>query len=311
MQGIREISDFKFEILNLKFYIISLFLLYGCATTPDYNTLNYDISQLKSGYHAQRKEISMLGQEIAGLKKKLSGVEGTAASQTVSRETIEAIRSSQERLNGLITDLSRDVQLMQGRMDEGKYATDKALRGSETERALLRAQIEEVSRELKTVKERLDGIESKLNEMTAKRPPAETTAKSPPGAKMPAPKTREEIYQNALNMLNSGKTKEAREEFEAFLQGYPDTDLSDNAQFWIAESYYKEGNYEDAILSYEGLIKKYPKSDKIPGAMLKQAFAFLELGDKNTTKVILSTLKERFPKSTEAEVAGKKLQELK
>ena len=87
-------------------------------------------------------------------------------------------------------------------------------------------------------------------------------------------------------------------------------ELSDNAQFWIAESYYKEGNYEDAILSYENLIKKFPKSDKVPGAMLKQAFAFRALGDLNTTRVILSTLKERFPDSKEAEIATKKLKEI-
>ena len=83
------------------------------------------------------------------------------------------------------------------------------------------------------------------------------------------------------------------------LNNYPDSEYSDNARFWIAESYY-EGNYEDAILAYEELFKKNPQSDKIAGAMLKQGSAFYELNDKKTGNIVLEKLIEKFPDSEQA-----------
>ena len=71
-----------------------------------------------------------------------------------------------------------------------------------------------------------------------------------------------------------GDTEKAREYFRAVLEKYPANEYSDNALFWIAESYYAEGKYEDAILGYEELFKNHPKSDKVPGAMLKQGLAY-------------------------------------
>ncbi len=117
-------------------------------------------------------------------------------------------------------------------------------------------------------------------------------------------------YDAAYQAFKDKKYKEAREKFEAFIKDYPKNDLTDNAQFWIAETYYAEKNYEDAILSYEALLKKYPDSKKTSGALLKQAFAFIEINDAKTGKIILNKLIEKYPDSKDAELARKKLTEL-
>lgn len=85
---------------------------------------------------------------------------------------------------------------------------------------------------------------------------------------------------------------------------------TDNAQFWIAETYYNEKDFEGAILAYETLLKKYPNSEKVPGALLKQGFSFIEIGDRKTGKTILEKLRERYPDSKEAGLAKKKIEEL-
>ena len=117
-------------------------------------------------------------------------------------------------------------------------------------------------------------------------------------------------YDTALQAFKDKKYKESREKFEAFIKDYPKSELTDNAQFWIAETYYAEKNYEDAILAYETLLKKYPDSKKTSGAMLKQAFAFIEIGDAKTGKIILKKLVEKYPDSKDAELARKKIAEL-
>jgi len=94
---------------------------------------------------------------------------------------------------------------------------------------------------------------------------------------------------------------------EVWQNKYPENEYSDNARFWVAESYYAEGGYEDAILAYEELFKKNPESDKVPGAMLKQGLAFYALKDNNTGKIVLEKLIEKYPDSEQAKLARKKI----
>ena len=272
----------------------SLFL-WGCASTDEYQGLRAELNQLKSDYYT----------DIRSLKERMRSLE-ESSSRAATQETITGLRESQERILNQINDLRREIQMIQGRLDEDSYRAEKALRDASTERDLLRTEIGEL-------KTSLNELAAKVEVLSQASPaPSASKGESGGGEVKPQPqqKTPEMRYQEALDLLNGGKFKEAREAFESFLEAYPSMELSDNAQFWLAESYYREKNFEDAILAYERLIKKFPKSDKVPGAMLKQAYAFRELGDRNTTQVILKTLKSRFPDSREAEIADKELKKM-
>ncbi len=271
-------------------------LFSGCISAGNFESLRSDVNQLKREVYAQKRTVT-------GLKEGVGSLEGKTA-KVVTKESLEAIRNSQEMLYDQLTGLNRDLQLLQGKFDEKNYAVETALSENKAEMTELKSRVEEMAGEVKQLMARVQGLEKKFDALS-KGPLVEKKAVEKKG-----PVTEEGVYRQALKTFRDGKYKEARKQFEEFLRRYPDSDLSDNAQFWIAESFYKEGVYEDAILAYETLIRKFPKSDKVPGAMLKQAYSFQELGDKNTTKVILSTLKERFPKSKEAELAEKKLQAL-
>jgi tol-pal system protein YbgF len=119
------------------------------------------------------------------------------------------------------------------------------------------------------------------------------------------------LYKDAYETFQKGDLEGARKKFEAFLKQYPNTELSDNAQFWIGEIYYLKKDFERAILEYEKAIAKYPEGDKIPAALFKQALAFLELGDKTNARNLLRRLIERYPQSDQTEMAKKKLEAIK
>jgi tol-pal system protein YbgF len=121
----------------------------------------------------------------------------------------------------------------------------------------------------------------------------------------------EELYSSAYAALSQGELKDARKKFEEFLTLFPDTEYSDNAQFWIGESYYREKKYEEAILEFEEVIKKYPRGNKLPDAMLKQAFSFLAINDTNSAKLLLQKTIDKYPTSAQAEIAKAKLKSVK
>ena len=159
--------------------------------------------------------------------------------------------------------------------------------------------------QVKEMRDRLNALEGLAKQ---KETPKETPPPQPP--KTGEQKDKTKLYESALSAFKDKKYKEAREKFEVFTKEFPENELTDNALFWIGETYYNEKDFESAILAYETVLKKYPKSEKAASALLKQGFSFIETGDKKTGKTILENVRERYLNSKEAELAKKKIEEI-
>ncbi len=118
------------------------------------------------------------------------------------------------------------------------------------------------------------------------------------------------LYQNALRDFSTGKYDLARQEFSDYVKNFPTNDLASNAQFYLGEISYAQGDYQDAIAQYEIVTGNYPRSFKLAAALLKKAFAEVELGMKSTGIRDLREVLRRFPGSDEARRAQAKLKEL-
>jgi tol-pal system protein YbgF len=121
----------------------------------------------------------------------------------------------------------------------------------------------------------------------------------------------EEHYGRAFELFRAGQYQAARADFSSFIEHNPETDLTDNAQFWLGECYYSEQKYTEAIAAYEKTMKKYPNSDKVSSAMLKQGMAFWELGDKTAAEILLKKVVKAYPNSSQAKIAQSKLARIK
>jgi len=285
-----------------------LLLLSACVSDTDFYRLKMEVNDLK-------KESATAKTEVDTLKERTAG--------TVKEDSFAAVRESQADMNSRINDLSSGLQEIRGRFEENKYFTEKTLKEMDAEGELLKAQISGLESQVKLLKDKMAALEGtwqhKEGAGEQKEPsspavvPGQETAPAAPGlspAKKEEVDERTKAYDAAYQSFKDKKYKEAREKFESFIKDYPKNDLTDNAQFWIAETYYAEKYYEDAILAYEALLKKYPDSKKTSGALLKQAFSFVEIGDAKTGKIILNRVIERYPASKDAELAAKKLAEL-
>lgn len=271
---------------------VVLLLSISCVTTSDFDSLRNDVNTIKRETFELRKETSDLRMDINKLKEQSADV--------VKEESFNAIRESQTMLLSGISDLSKDLQVLSGRFEESKFFMDKSLKEWNTEKELLRGQIN-------SLEARLKELNDKIARLSAEKPPQKADEEKVP-EKATEEKSDEPLkaYEQAYELYKEKKYKEARDRFSKFLKDFPKNDLADNAQFWIGETYYAEKDFEGAILAYEMVIKNFPQSEKLSGAMLKQGMAFLELGDKKTAKVIFERLIEKFPDSKEAETAKKK-----
>lgn len=259
-----------------------------------------------------RNENIYIKSELNNLKEKTKG--------SASEDSFNVIRQSQADMQSQLSNVARDIQVLNGRFEEHKYFIEKSIKDSLGETELLKAQMTTIESQIKDINERLAALENTRGSQKEVLHKPQQEAEKEPEEPVIEPKRQDEAshslldkvkkYEDAYNTFKEKKYTEARKKFETFLKEYPQDDLSDNAQFWIAETHYWEKDYENAILSYEIVLKKYQDSQKAPNAFLKQALSFIELGDKKTGKIILEQVRKRYPDTREAELAKTNLEKL-
>ncbi len=261
-------------------------------------------------------------------------LEGCAALQSdigvldrkVSRQKkeVQAIRQKQADFDTRLDTLQIELQRIRGSMEESKHYAQKAsddviYLSEELTSHIIKQTVDlnQLQEEIRTMKAFLGmkvSVQKNESAGTLKGKVAGlTTTVTPSGslAKVTGVPDPEELYNDAYTKLNQKKYQAARGEFKEFLRLFPQTEYSDNAQFWIGESYYREKRYEEAILEFEEVIKKFPQGNKLPDALLKQAFSFIAINDNNSAKLLLQKIIDQYPTSAQAEIAKVKITSLK
>ncbi|MGO9414904.1 MAG: tol-pal system protein YbgF [Syntrophobacteraceae bacterium] len=278
-------------------FLLVFLLMTGCASTGYVQSIKTDAEIERIN---DRKEMADLKTQLDNLSNDIASIKG---------QSVTALKESQSSLLSQVGDLSKQIQVLEGRFDEYKYSLDKTTKDLLAEKDLQEARIAALENDVKQLK-------------AAAAPPAPAVpSPAPAGAAVPAEEQNkassatdytvaQKLYDDAQIDFKGKHYAEAKEKFEKFTTDFPKHTLAPNAYFWIGECDYAEKKYEDAILAYENFLKKYPSHDKAKGAMLKQAYAFIDIGDKKTGKVILERVIEKYPQSAEAELAEKKIAEI-
>ena len=118
-------------------------------------------------------------------------------------------------------------------------------------------------------------------------------------------------YQAAFELLKQGRYDQASIALQQFMVAFPSSELSDNAQYWLAETHYVEQKYKKALPEFETVIKRFPNSRKIPDALLKIGFCHYELKQWNSARQALSTVATDYPETTAARLATQRLERMK
>jgi len=254
---------------------ISFIVTTGCATSKDLKRVRGDFDE----------KIQTLQEDDANLRKDIQKL----------NEAIAALRKSQAEIKADITEIRDSIQALRG-ITEG-------LKKENTGQKDIREKLDNVSFKINFIENFL-GIGKNHSE-------ADKTGRVSAKNTIKGKTDKESIYASAYETFKEGKYEKARGEFQSFLKQYPESEYSDNAQFWIGESYYFENKYEKAILEYEKVIKKYHNGNKVPYAMLKQGLSFLNLGDKSSARLVLQQIIKDYPNTNQARIARAKLVEIK
>lgn len=120
-----------------------------------------------------------------------------------------------------------------------------------------------------------------------------------------------EDYRQAIMLFGRGRHADARRAFQAVFDSEPTGDLADNALFWIGETYYAAGDYNNAVRQYNRVVNEFSDQNKAPDAMFKIALAQAKTGDLALARRTLQQVIERYPYSSTASSAKAELERIR
>jgi len=107
--------------------------------------------------------------------------------------------------------------------------------------------------------------------------------------------TPDEQYQYAFGLLRQANYPEAERALRTFIERHPTSQLAGNAQYWLGETFYVRGDYQNAAVAFAEGYQNYPDSGKAPDNLLKLGMSLGEIGAKDDACTALNQLAKQFP----------------
>ncbi|MDP1568557.1 MAG: tol-pal system protein YbgF [Vicinamibacterales bacterium] len=262
---------------------------------------------------------------------------GTLPAEAQRREqqqTMADIRILQEQTQQLqlaLASLAETLAALNARLDDQAGVTRKAF----ADQKLLS---DTVSADIRVVRERVDETNVRITSLSqeveamrltipamsyapgggAPAPPAADPAGTetamgavpPPAQAAPPGMSPQRLFDTAWADYTSGQWTLAIEGFNTYIRTFPRSELSDDAQHYIGESYYSEGRFTDAIEAYNRVIADYPTGDQVPNAYYKRGLAFDRLGQVDQARQSFEVVVRDYPDTTAGTLAQQNLDRL-
>ena len=144
------------------------------------------------------------------------------------------------------------------------------------------------------------------------KPKKQAEAKPEPKAEAKPDSTKVKpgsLYHSALNLISKKQYDEAIPLLLETIKTEKSTEVLSNSYYWLGESYFGVGKFDQAIFNFQKVIN-YKNSSKLDDAQLMVAESFQRLGRNEEAKKAFQKLVDFFPTSEFVPRAKKMLQKL-
>ena len=270
--------------------------------------------------HAANKDIIELQTQVQQLLDMVQRLQSTLDGRFgVIQHLVEQTADQTNRMTAAVNDLQQKVAAQDAAIS-GKIDTGSG-------------QVQSVSDSVEELKARIDKLQQSVNSLqtqlqTIQTPPQQTMpgatgqpgaagaagpgagAAGPAGPAANAAPPLQDTYQSAVRDFDGAHYDVAQGEFQEILQYYPQDDLAGNAQYYLGEIAYRQGDWANAVKAYDSMLQSFPTSSKAPAAQLHKGFALLKLNRRSEALRELRTLIARHPHTPEAAQARRRLESL-
>ena len=274
------------SLLSLCIFTFS-FLLSGCAQMePD------TIHHLKIQVRNLNKKVINLAQNSTDSEQALHQTQVNVANQGAK---IASIKSNLSSLYGKYEIISHDMKLLQTEFRNYRILVNK-----------------ELIKLLK--KEKFKSSAISKQKITSKITPKIAIVKVKPAHKISVKQLalRKELkeYGSAKSYYKKGSYKKALALFKKYLNKYPQSQKSGDANYYKSVSNFKLKNYPVSILEFHKFTRLYPKNKHVAMAIYLQGIGFSKLSDPSDAIILFKQVIAEYGSSKAAALAKSALEKL-
>lgn len=119
-------------------------------------------------------------------------------------------------------------------------------------------------------------------------------------AALPQTNDPKELYQEAYQLLLSGDYRASEAAFRSHIDRFPNDEASPDARFWLGESLYGQGRYQEAASVFLDAHRDFPESRKSAENLLKLGMTMAKMNDREVACATLASVPKRYPNASVA-----------
>jgi TolA-binding protein len=243
-----------------------------------------------------QRDVSLLQDQVRTLQSALDTK--MVAVQTLTQQTLDSVNRTNEA-----------VAVMQNRFNDAMKQQEQSINAPV---ASVGQKLDQMAEDFRAVRESVLDMNTRMGKLDAKLadleniintvrapaappPPSGTVPGNdpnpslPPGAGSFSPPTGAasgppqglqagSLYTSAYSDQLAGKYDIAFQEFSDYLKYFGKTDLAPNAQYYIADIYYRKADYNNALSAFDAVLERFEEGPKTPDAHYMKAMCLMKLG---------------------------------
>lgn len=261
----------------------------------------------------------------------LTGVAPVSGADREHQQMMADIRMLQEqtmRLNVMLGSLDTTLQTLLTRLD----SQDEASRRAFADQKLLvdnlaggvrivREKVDETNVRVSSLSQEVEAIRLSMAKLRAPRLtqlavdpetglPTESAVaiQRPAGAAPVDPAVSpQRMFDTAWGDYATGQWALSIQGFEAYISAFPRSELSDDAQFWIGDNHFSNGQFREALGAYEQVIASYPDGDKVAESLYKRGLTLGRLAEPELARQAFEQVVRNHPDNNMANLAQQAL----
>jgi len=260
-------------------FAIGLFLVIG-ASLPNNN---------------DKELIIRLQGEILVLQRQVRDLQETFDKWQVKSETsLNNLGSASETSARTLSSIDEKLQRNQGSQANAVAGVNAHLAKISENISTNTQQLSQLSQNVNSLKQTLVEFQRKLREQENQETKLNTD-------------DPELAFAQAYMKYKKGDYESAVTLFRSYLRTFGQTEKSDDASFWIAESLAAQGKLAEASAEYDNLIAKYPDGDRAAGARFKKGLTLLQMERRQEGVEALRSVITLHPNTRESSLARAEL----
>lgn len=191
----------------------------------------------------------------------------------------------------------------------------------------LRGQIDTQNHTIETLKNQQLTLYKDLDDRLTQIKSAPAPAKQPAVAKTPTamdtkintlpvvaksqnPADEQISYMAAYHFVEKKDFSKAQLALQEFIQTYPQSGYTPNAEYWLGELYLKNKNYSAAMAHFENVVNNFPSSNKHAACLYKLGDALAANGQMDDARNKYQAVIQQYPDTDTAKLAQTQLNKI-